>query len=112
MPRLLRHPRQNEIAVHLGKVIRVARQQKNLKAENLAFDLGVTQQTVSNWETGKTLPCMAAMFLLSDLIEVPVSKLFSAAEKALWMQKMKGKWAMQAATEDNRRHAVTREGEE
>lgn len=83
MPRLPRHPRQEEFAQAFGKVIKVARKQRGMKQDALAYETGVRTQNVSGWETGKTLPSFAALLLISDAVGVPISKLFAAAERAM-----------------------------
>ena len=42
--------------IRTGKFIANMRKQKNMTQMNLAEQLGVSDKTVSKWETGKSLP--------------------------------------------------------
>ena len=55
--------------------IRNARIAKNLTQSNVADALGVSYQAVSNWERGNSLPDIAKLGELSDLLEISIEDL-------------------------------------
>ena len=55
----------------LGEKIASARKEKGMTQEMLAEQLGVTRQAVARWETGKTLPGTANLFMLRELLGIP-----------------------------------------
>jgi len=59
----------------LGENIKILRKQKGYSQETLAQQLNVVRQTVSKWEKGISVPDAEMLNTLSDLLEVPVSKL-------------------------------------
>ena len=59
-----------------GKFIALKRKQKNLTQEQLAEKLGVSNKTISKWETGK---CMKFWFL-----EMRKEELQSCQKKCKW----------------------------
>lgn len=86
MPRPKHDEETLRFAKALGTVLRVARKQKGIKAENLAYDIGVSAQTVSGWETGKFLPYTPHLMATCNILGLRMSRVFAAAEKAIWMQ--------------------------
>ncbi|EFU43290.1 transcriptional regulator, XRE family protein [Paenibacillus vortex V453] len=60
----------------LAKNINRYRKERGLTQEALAHKLGVTFQAVSKWETGQTMPDVALLPELSQLLEVSMDKLF------------------------------------
>lgn len=56
----------------LGKKIASARKEKGMTQEMLAEKLGVTRQAVARWETGKALPGTANLFMLRQLLGIPL----------------------------------------
>lgn len=54
----------------IGKKLRDARNAAGLTQESAAESLGVSRQTVSNWETGKTYPDIVSVIRMSDLYSV------------------------------------------
>lgn len=71
----------------IGKHIKKARKAKGLSQEQLAEQLNVTRQAVSNWECGKTQPDIQTLQKLSEVLEVPVEELIygAASEKEVSM---------------------------
>mgnify|MGYP004709494157 FL=1 len=51
------------------------RKQSNLTQEELAKKLHVTRQTVSTWETGKNMPSLETLHVLSQLFNISLEKL-------------------------------------
>ena len=58
-----------------GKFIAHKRREKNLTQEQLAEKLGVSNKTVSKWETGKCMPDYSVVKALCDELEITVAEL-------------------------------------
>ena len=56
----------------LGEKIASARKEKGMTQEMLAEQLRVTRQAVARWETGKALPGTANLFMLRQLLGIPL----------------------------------------
>lgn len=54
----------------LNNVIREARTERNLKQEDVAAYVGVTIQTYSKWENGKTEPKASQVAKLSEILKI------------------------------------------
>ncbi|MCB5951270.1 helix-turn-helix transcriptional regulator [Enterococcus sp. BWT-B8] len=52
------------------------RESKGISQIELAKKMGVTQQCISSWQTGRTIPKPHQMKLLSGILEVPMDELF------------------------------------
>lgn len=61
--------------IMLGKNIYKLRKKKGLSQEDLAFEINVTRQTISNWELGSTSPNPEQLKLLSRVLDVSVDEL-------------------------------------
>lgn len=51
------------------------RRKKRLSQEQLGYELGVSRQTVSNWELGQSYPDFQRLVLLSDYYEMSLDEL-------------------------------------
>ena len=74
----LRCSRKNIVEVRLmeiGSIIKNARNEARLSQEQAAEALGVSRQTVSNWETGKTYPDIISVIKMSDLYSASLDHL-------------------------------------
>ncbi len=60
----------------IGKYISLKRKQKNMTQEQLAEKLGVSNKTISKWETGKCMPDYSIIKNLCDELEITVAELF------------------------------------
>lgn len=60
----------------IGKNIRNLREQNNLTQEELADQLFVTRQTVSNYEHGKTRPDVDMIMKIADVLNVDANTVF------------------------------------
>ena len=58
-----------------GKFIAHKRKEKNLTQEQLAEKLGVSNKTVSKWETGTCMPDYSVVKALCDELEITVAEL-------------------------------------
>ena len=61
--------------MEIGAMIRNARHNANLSQEQAAEALGVSRQTVSNWENGKSYPDILSVIRMSDLDSVSLDHL-------------------------------------
>ena len=59
----------------LNQRIRLLRQARNMSQVELANRLGVTKQSVSNWENGRTYPDLQSLLRLSDLFGLSLDEL-------------------------------------
>ena len=58
-----------------GKFIALKRKQKNLTQQQLAEKLGVSNKTISKWETGKCMPDYSIVKSLCEELEVTMAEL-------------------------------------
>ena len=65
----------------IGQFIATKRREQNLTQEQLAEKIGVSNKTVSKWETGKTMPDYSVVELLCEVLNISVSELISGKEK-------------------------------
>lgn len=63
-----------------GKFISKKRKEKNLTQEQLAEKLGVSNKTISKWETGKCMPDYGVVKSLCDELEITVAELMDGEE--------------------------------
>lgn len=61
--------------MEIGSKIRQSRIEGNITQEQAAEALGVSRQTVSNWETGKSFPDIISVLKMSDLYNVSLDYL-------------------------------------
>jgi transcriptional regulator with XRE-family HTH domain len=88
--------------VKIGAFIAALRKEKNLTQEALGERLGVTNKTVSRWETGTYLPPVEALKELSELFDVTINELLSGRRLE------SSEYA--AAAEENLKSAVAHSG--
>lgn len=63
--------------VNIGKFIATLRKEKDLTQEQLGEKLGVTNKTVSRWETGTYLPPAEMLLSMSELFSVSINEILS-----------------------------------
>lgn len=63
--------------ISIGKFISALRKEKGLTQEQLGEKLGVTNKTVSRWETGTYLPPAEALLSMSELFSVSINEILS-----------------------------------
>lgn len=61
----------------IGKFLSKLRHEKNLTQEQLGEEIGVTNKTVSRWETGAYLPPVEMLQILSEKYEVSINEILS-----------------------------------
>lgn len=64
----------------MGKLLQKKRKEQNLTQEQLAERLGVSNKTISKWETGKCMPDYAVVKSLCEELKVSVSELMDGEE--------------------------------
>ncbi|MDE7425650.1 MAG: helix-turn-helix domain-containing protein [Lachnospiraceae bacterium] len=63
-----------------GKFISKKRKEKNLTQEQLAEKLGVSNKTISKWETGKCMPDYGIVKSLCEELEITIAELMDGEE--------------------------------
>ena len=66
--------------IEIGNFIARKRKEKNFTQEGLAEKLGVSNKTISKWETGKSMPDYAVIQNLCNELGISVSELMDAKE--------------------------------
>ena len=59
----------------MAMTLKAARINANLKQEEAAKKLGITTDTLSNWENGKTFPNVPQIKRIEDLYGLPYSEI-------------------------------------
>ena len=65
----------------IGQFIAIKRREQNLTQQQLAEKIGVSNKTVSKWETGKTMPDYSVVEPLCEALNISVSELIAGKEK-------------------------------
>jgi transcriptional regulator with XRE-family HTH domain len=66
----------------IGNFVAKKRKEKNLTQEQLAEKLGISNKTVSKWETGKCMPDYSIIQLLCKELDITVSELIDGEDTA------------------------------
>ncbi len=61
----------------IGKFIATCRKEKKITQSGLAEKLGVTDRSVSNWETGKNMPDLSLFKPLCEILGITINELLS-----------------------------------
>lgn len=61
----------------IGKFIAACRKEKKITQSELAEKLGVTDRSVSNWETGKNMPDLSLFKPLCEILGITINELLS-----------------------------------
>ena len=61
--------------MNIGAKIKSARTAANITQEQAAEHLGITRQTISNWENGKTYPDIVSVIKMSNLYNISLDRL-------------------------------------
>ena len=65
-----------------GRLIATKRKQKNITQEQLAQSLGVSNKTISKWETGKCMPDYSIIKSLCEELGITIAELMDGEEAA------------------------------
>ena len=71
--------------------IKDLREDRDMRQSDLARETGIDQRTISNYETGKTLPDAYALIRLADFFDVSIDYLVGRTEQDLSAQMKRGK---------------------
>ncbi len=61
--------------VMIGKFLKELRKEKGYTQETLGEKIGVTNKTVSRWETGTYMPPVECLVMLSDIYDVSINEI-------------------------------------
>lgn len=61
----------------IGEFLKELRKQHNMTQEQLGERVGVTNKTVSRWETGKYMPPIECLKLLSDIYQISINEILT-----------------------------------
>ena len=64
----------------IGKYIKFLRERNNLTQEELAKKVPVSREAVSKWETGRRIPDIETLIILSNIFDVSIESLLSGEE--------------------------------
>ena len=67
----------------IGVKLKEARLQAGLTQENVAEEIQVTRQTISNWETEKSFPDIVSVIKLRTLYNISLDKLLKGDEEMI-----------------------------
>lgn len=66
--------------INVGQKLQKARKSQELTQEQIAEQLGITRQTISNWENNKSYPDIVSLIKLSDIYQVSLDSLLKGDE--------------------------------
>lgn len=66
--------------IKIGKFLKKLREQNNMTQEQLGEKLGVTNKTISRWETGTYLLPIEALQTLSEMYELTINEIISGQQ--------------------------------
>ena len=68
--------------IRIGALLKALRKEKGLTQEQLAERLGVSNRTVSRWETGSNMPDIGMLVELADFFEVSIPEIIRGERKS------------------------------
>ncbi|WP_129731941.1 MULTISPECIES: helix-turn-helix domain-containing protein [Bacillaceae] len=66
--------------MHFGHRLRICREKKGLKQVEVAQIIGVANNTLSGYESGKYEPSLSMLIRLAELYEVPIEYIISGVK--------------------------------
>jgi transcriptional regulator with XRE-family HTH domain len=72
--------------VRIGQTIKALRQKKDLTQMNLADELGVSYQAVSNWERGNSMPDISKLKDLAGVLGCTIDELLGNSPETEWVK--------------------------
>ncbi len=69
--------------MEIGTKLKAARNEANFTQEEIAEKLGVSRQTISNWENSKSYPDIISIIKLSDIYSITLDALLKDDEKMI-----------------------------
>lgn len=73
--------RRKEMMIELGKKIRIARLEASMSQLQVGVALGVTDKTISGYESGRIAPPFDKLLALADLFKRPITYFLGADPK-------------------------------
>ncbi len=73
--------------IKIGAFLKTLRKEKNLTQEQAAEQLGVSNRTVSRWETGTNMPDIGLLLEIAELYGVSIPELIDGERKSEKMDK-------------------------
>ena len=67
--------------MEISQIIKENRKMKNLSQEELAKKMHISRQSISKWETGKSLPTTDQIILLSEIFDCSLDTLLKGDKK-------------------------------
>lgn len=74
---------QGDDEMEIGTKLKNARAKSGLTQEKVAEEIGVTRQSMSNWENGRSYPDIVSVIKLSDLYSVSLDELLKEDNKMI-----------------------------
>lgn len=74
----------------LNEIILKLRKKNGLSQEKLSEKMGVTRQTISNWELGDTIPTAEQIILLSKIFKTTADEILGLDSKDIILEKVSG----------------------
>lgn len=68
--------------INVGQKLQMARNKQGLTQEQIAQQLQVSRQTISNWENNKSYPDIVSLITLSELYQISLDQLLKG-DKAM-----------------------------
>lgn len=69
--------------MEIGKKLKSARIKAGFTQENIAGEIGVSRQTISNWENEKSYPDIISVIKLSDIYSISLDELLKGDNKMI-----------------------------
>jgi transcriptional regulator with XRE-family HTH domain len=95
MPRHKNSDASRAFAAHLGATMRAVRKSTGLKNIVICQDIGVTQQAVSAWETGRVVPTISLLMAFCKRCNVRMSSVIAEAERLASLEHAQAKLRQQ-----------------
>lgn len=71
----------------IGNFLKELRNNKNITQEQFAEQLGISNRTVSRWETGSNMPDISLLVDISEFYDVSISEIINGERKSEQMNK-------------------------
>ncbi len=85
----------------IGQFLKELRKEKNITQQNFAETIGVSNRTVSRWETGSNMPDLDILIQIADYYEVEIREILDGERKGEKMNKEMNETIMKVADYSN-----------
>ena len=69
--------------MEIGEKLKNSRMNAGMTQEQIAEQINVSRQTISNWENGKSLPDVISLIKISDLYQISLDDLLKGDSKMM-----------------------------